>query len=534
MSRQCSERSTTFPPRAGGSRRREVRESTRAHRPWRVRQLLQGSLRAKCIVLIVSLEILLLVAVGVLVERQQHRAILEQTRLRALSIGTSLAALSEGYLLSYNFAKLEQAAAKLTTDDKDVIYTVVHLRDGEVAAYSEDRRSVARSQEGALQGTRLKDPISLRALQAQEPLVQRLTLPQTREPGYDVAIPVYLPESRQKWGTVRLGFSLRRAYRTIADTRRDLVVLSLIAIAGGIGLAVVFSWRIAQPIGQLVAKVQEIARGAYDQPIAIEAQDEIGALARAFEQMRRSLLVHVTGLAEEKDLLAASNQHLQETQQQLLYLAARVAHEVNNPLGIIKTAMRLLRDEPEEGVPHAELFEIMDAEVGRIARIVQEILAFARPSAPDESADVNAIIHGLEQLLTPNLQQKGIALTLRLEPALPHVRISADHLTQVLLNIVRNAEDAMPEGGQLTMHTATSPAGVEMRITDTGCGISAEDIRRLFDPFFTTKGQGPDGGTGLGLAVSHGIIRHAKGEITVESELRKGSTFRVRLPVGQG
>jgi signal transduction histidine kinase len=96
--------------------------------------------------------------------------------------------------------------------------------------------------------------------------------------------------------------------------------------------------------------------------------------------------------------------------------------------------------------------------------------------------------------------------------------------------MVRNAEDAMPEGGQLIIQTARSREGIQISITDTGCGIPAEHISRLFDPFFTTKGQGPDGGTGLGLAVSHGIIRNAEGEIVVESERHKGSTLRVRLP----
>jgi two-component system NtrC family sensor kinase len=295
-------------------------------------------------------------------------------------------------------------------------------------------------------------------------------------------------------------------------------------------LAVLFSIQISKPIGQLVTKVREIARGSYDQPIYINAKDEIGYLASAFEQMRMSLLVHMTGLAEEKDLLEASNKRLQETQQQLMYLAARVAHEVNNPLGVIKTAMRLLMDEPAEELPNSELFQIMDAEIGRIARIVQEILEFSRPSATDESVDVNAIIHSLDHLLTPNLQQKGIMLKLLLEPGLPHVRISADHLKQVILNMVRNAEDAMHEGGQLTIQTARSHAGVQMSITDTGCGIPAENISRLFDPFFTTKGKGPDGGTGLGLAVLYGIIRNAEGDIEVESELHKGSTFRVSFP----
>jgi len=502
--------------------------------PRRVLQLIQSSLRAKYVIALVSLEIFLMVAVGLLVDHHQRRMILDQTRLRAVALATSLTALSEGYLLSYNFAKLEQVAAKVTTDDDDVMYTVIHLRDGKVAAFSEDRQFAAFiKEEGALQGKILNDPITLRALQATEPLVQRLTVPQTKTPGYDVAIPVYITESSQKWGTVRLGFSLQRAYMTIAHTRRDLYLLSLAAIVGGALLAIVFSREISKPVGELVTKVREITAGAYDQPIAIAATDEIGYLARAFEQMRMSLLLHITGMAEEKDLLTKSNYHLQETQQQLMYLAARVAHEVNNPLGVIKTAMRLLSEGPAEDLPSAELFQIVDAEIGRIARIVQEILAFSRPNTASEIVEVNAVIQSLYQLFLPSLQQKGITLAMILEPELLQVPIASDHLKQVILNMVRNAEDAMPNGGQLTIQTTSSRAGVQISITDTGCGIPAENISHIFDPFFTTKGKGPDGGTGLGLAVSYGIVRKAEGDIEVESELHQGSTFRVSLPACQ-
>jgi methyl-accepting chemotaxis protein len=251
--------------------------------PRRALRLIQGSLRAKCIVVIVSLEITLMATVGLLMERHQRSGILEQTRLRALSLGTSLAALSEGYLLSYNFAKLEQVAEKITADDADVLYTVIHLRDGKVAAFSEDRRFIALSKEGAVQGKMLKDSVSLHALQATEPWIQRITLPQTRTPGYDVAIPVYVSESGQKWGTVRLGYSLQRAYVAIDHARRDLLVLSLVAIVCGTVLAVLFSRRISRPIAQLVTRVREIAQGSYDQPIRIAAKDEIGSLARSFE-----------------------------------------------------------------------------------------------------------------------------------------------------------------------------------------------------------------------------------------------------------
>jgi signal transduction histidine kinase len=143
--------------------------------------------------------------------------------------------------------------------------------------------------------------------------------------------------------------------------------------------------------------------------------------------------------------------------------------------------------------------------------------------------DVNAIIHSLAPLLAPTLQGKQITLGVRLEPGLPQVRMASDHLKQVLLNIVRNAEEAMPGGGRLVMQTTRQHNRVQVRITDTGGGIPAELLEQVFDPFFTTKGH--KGGMGLGLAVSHGLIDSANGRIDVESEVGKGSTFRVSLPV---
>ena len=236
-----------------------------------------GSLRAKFIVVIVSLEIALMGAVAVVVETHLRRAILEQTQLRALSLGASLAAMNQGSFLSYDFIQLERAAEKVTDEDADVIYVVAHLHDGKVAAYS--RRS-------DLQGKMLEDRVSQRALEAHEPLVQKIVMPQTREPGYDVATPVYALHSSKKWGTMRLGFSLKRAYAQIQQTRRALFVLSLVAILGGTSLAIFLAMRISQPIGQLVARVHEFAGGAYDRPLRVRARDEIGYLADAFEKMR--------------------------------------------------------------------------------------------------------------------------------------------------------------------------------------------------------------------------------------------------------
>jgi two-component system NtrC family sensor kinase len=510
----------------------QAQQSHLAALPLRVLRFIRGSLRAKFIIIIVSLQIAVMGAVTLVMERHQRSAILEQARLRALSIGMSLAALSEGYVLSYNFAKLEQAAEKVTADDADVRYAVTHLYDGRVAAFSG---------RDDLQGKKLDDPVSQRAVQAREPLLQDIAMPRTGEPGYDVAIPVFVPQSSKKWGTIRLGFSLKRAYGLIHQTTRALILLSLGAVLCGTSLAIFLAMRISKPIGELVTGVHAVARGAYGRPIEVNASDEIGYLAQTFEQMRISLQRHLASLADEKRRLEEANRRLQETQQQLIQserlaavgqMAARVAHEVNNPLAIIKTAIRIIRHQRQVVDPATEDLQVIEEEIDRIARIIRELLDFARPTPTQDLVQVNTVIRSLEGLLTQNLREREIALHIILEPELPLVRISADQLKQVILNMVRNAEDAMPQGGELTIRTARKGQMVEVGVTDTGCGIAKEHLGRLFDPFFTTKGK--ERGLGLGLSVSYGLIKGANGNIAVESEVGKGSTFRLSLPAAAG
>jgi signal transduction histidine kinase len=298
--------------------------------------------------------------------------------------------------------------------------------------------------------------------------------------------------------------------------------------------------RISKPVGQLVVGVHKFAGGAYDRPIQVDASDEIGYLAEAFERMRTSLQSHLAHLAKEKQRLEETNRQLQETQQQLLQserlaavgkLAARVAHEVNNPLAIIKTAICIMRTQTQENNltngTNGHL-QTIEEEINRIARILRELLDFSRPSPIEQMVDVNAVIQSLELLLAQNLREKQIALDVVLEPAVPRVQISADHLKQVLFNLVRNAEDAMPYGGHLMIRTAQAGDDLEVSVTDTGYGIAQEHIPYLFDPFFTTKAD--QGGMGLGLSVLYGLIKNAHGHIEVESEVGKGSAFRVILP----
>jgi two-component system, NtrC family, sensor kinase len=356
--------------------------------------------------------------------------------------------------------------------------------------------------------------------------------------GYDVAIPVFAPHSTKKWGTIRLGFSLQRVYERIYHTRLTLLWLSLGAIVCGTSLAITLALWVSRPIRQLVAGVQAFTKGSYDYPLQVDTHDEIGYLACTFAQMRTSLQRHLASLAEEQHRLEKANSCLQQMQQQLIQserlatvgkMAAWVAHEINNPLAIIKTSVRIIQNQSREDSKTIRRLHSIDEEVNRIAHILRELLDCSPASLTQEVVDVNAVIYSLEPLLAHTLQSEQISLHVMPEPGLPQVCMASDRLKQVLLNIIRNAEDAMPEGGDLVIQTTRQGDRIQVHITDTGGGIPPEHLGQVFVPFYTTKG--PKGGKGLGLAISYGLVASANGHIDVESAVGKGSTFRVSLPV---
>ena len=497
--------------------------------PQRLFQRHWRSLRVKFIVVIVALQLALMGVITVVMERHQRAGILDQARLRAISLALNLAALSEGNLFSYNFIKLEQTAEKMAADDQDVLYVIAHLYDGRVAVFSG---------RDDLQGTQLSDPISQRALQATAPLVQELLGVGTTVRGYDVAIPVFAPHSAKKWGTIRLGFSLQRVYERISHTRLTLLWLSLGAIVCGTSLAIMLALRVSRPIQQLVAGVQAFTRGSYDYPLQVDTHDEIGYLAGTFAQMRTALQRHLASLAEEQHRLEEANSRLQQMQQQLIQserlatvgqMAAWVAHEINNPLAIIKTSVRIIQKQSREDDQTIRRLHSIDGEVNRIAHILRDLLDCSPVSLTQEVVDVNAVLYSLEPLLAHTLESEQISLHVMLESGLPQVCMASDRLKQVLLNIIRNAEEAMSEGGDLVIQTTRQGDRIQVRITDTGGGIPPEHLGQVFAPFFTTKGH--EGGKGLGLAISYGLVASANGHIEVESEVGKGSMFRVSLPV---
>ena len=209
-------------------------------------------------------------------------------------------------------------------------------------------------------------------------------------------------------------------------------------------------------------------------------------------------------------------------------LAAGLAHEINNPLGIIKNYLRLISDEVDPEGPIPEFLDVVNNEVGRVARTVRELLDLSRPVERRlDPTDLNRVVKELVAITRSSLLDKEIEVTTELEETLPPVLASQDGLKRVFLNLIKNAEHAMPEGGTLAIRTEMNGKGIQAIFSDTGHGISPKDLAHIFDPFFSTKLEGD----GLGLAVSHQMMERFAGKIEVESTVSEGSTFTVWFPL---
>jgi len=209
-------------------------------------------------------------------------------------------------------------------------------------------------------------------------------------------------------------------------------------------------------------------------------------------------------------------------------LSAGMAHEIRNPLGSIKGAVEILRDDygPEDA--KYEFIQILLKETDRLNHIVQEFLGFARPKQPEfQQADLNAAIESVLALTAPEAKKTGVKVDKRLDLSIGIRSLDMSLLRQAFLNLVLNAIQAMDKGGVLTIVSALRGDSIEITVADTGIGISEENRKKLFSPFFTTKKNG----TGLGLAITYRIIENHRGTIDVASEQGKGTTFTVKIPI---
>ncbi len=252
----------------------------------------------------------------------------------------------------------------------------------------------------------------------------------------------------------------------------------------------------------------------------------------------RSLLVDIDRAVAQKKKL---DQQLIQSQKlaSVGELSSGIAHEINNPLAIIGQEIEwvkhlLKEDEAGRDLNSTELvdsFREIARQVDRCKEITHKLLDFARKSEPlVQNTDLNKLVEDMAKLVDREAVLKQIQIVRAYQADLPFVQTDGPLVRQVVLNLLTNAVFAIGENGTITVETRKSDENtVEILVKDTGCGIPQEDLGKIFDPFFTTKPQGQ--GTGLGLSICHGIVTRLGGEIQVESEMQKGSVFKICLPI---
>ena len=342
-------------------------------------------------------------------------------------------------------------------------------------------------------------------------------------------------QNQKVLGVLDITMSLAAVDHSMRTSQMRLLLFAVIAITAiSLIIYLLVKSLVLQPVRQIVAATHHVARGDLNYTINLDKNDEIGDLAKSFNDMTRQLSETQRQLYQSDKLASIGR------------LAAGVAHEINNPLTGVLTYSSYLLKRANAQPEIKEDLEVVVRETKRCREIVKGLLDFARQSPPEKrQIDINEVITRTIRIVQNQFAIQHIRLSTDLRPHLPLTQADVNQLQQVLINLFMNAGDAIGEkGGHIAVITSLADRTVggandvtggreyiQIRISDDGCGIPADNLNKVFEPFFTTKGQK---GTGLGLAVVWGIIEKHNGQITVESEIGKGTAFTILLPVEAG
>src|ERR1019366_8053736 len=487
-------------------------------------------LGTKLIVLLLGAMLVIFAFLGYLTIRLQRQHLEAAALLSAERITDIIRRNTSDYMLRNDREGLHHAISAMASEP-GVVRLRVFDRQGHIS-YSSDPSEINRSVDKDAEAcygchahqqtlTRLNRPNRFRVYRAQGQRVLAIISPSENQPECSNAACHAHPASQQILGVLDTHLSLARTDQQLAQGSWRMLACDALAMA-----AIAFlSWIFIRRVGDLAESFNIMSLQLR------AANEELVSWGRTLEER-----------VEQKtsELRRAHDEVLHvETMASVGKMAAVVAHEINNPLSGILTYSKLLKKwvdkdqvSGEKKQEAQQCLDLISSESRRCGELVRNLLSFSRQSPINvQSTDINRVVEQCTMLLRPNLKIAAIDLHTTLADGLPRLHCDPSQIEQVLLAVIVNAADAMPKGGNLWIDSRLCDDGshVALTVRDDGSGIPPDVLPKIFEPFVTTKENGH--GTGLGLAVSRGIVERHSGKISVESEVGKGTTVTITLPV---
>jgi signal transduction histidine kinase len=460
-------------------------------------------------------------AVLFVIQKREVRILFDGTRARAILIAQNLADVNLQPLVRYDQEAIQKEVDKRVSEQ--LPYIIFYNRAGTPfvanALAGDHPEILGRSHfdEDVRPGTLF---VHARRIRIQDRWLRVL----------EVEIPIFLPGNVLKWASVKIGLSLEPMYRDIGEIQVVLVLIGLGGVLLGILGGAVLARRITRPIRKLVDGTVRISRGDFSRTIDIPPGDEIGDLARSFNEMTEDLL-------QTRERVDTANRRLVQAEKlaSIGRLAATIAHEIRNPLTSVKLNIQKVAEDGGLASGDREHVSLSLEGIGQIEKFVKELLNYTR------AADLNLERFPLEQIieesfkmLRDTLDRKAIVVEKHYAPGLPAVLVDGDKMRQVFLNLLRNSEEALPRGGRISVSLDLAASGgrkkIRIRLSDDGPGIPEKDRDGVFEPFFTTKPSG----FGLGLANARKILEQHSGSIRLAKKRGPGACFVILIPCEEG
>ena len=477
---------------------------------------LKISLYTRFIIAITFILIFLVGSILFLIERREVRTIFEESKSRGVLTARHIASLNLESLTFWDAVGIKNNIERKIDDS--LIYVVIYDKFRSpyvVSDHIRDNEEIWRS--------RLPEKVSeeMSAMGRRDLRLEGKTVPII-----EIEVPVYAEGTQDYWGSVKVGLSLEENRKEIRQTRLMLILIGCGGFLLGLIGAVVLAKRITGPLQKLVEGTVRISKGDFTQTISVGSRDEIGDLARSFNEMTKDLL-------ETRRRMEDANLKLIQAEKlaSIGRISASIAHEIRNPLTSVKLNIQKLMQNEHLDEEEKEHLSISQEGIGQIEKFIKELLNFTRVSDLNpERFSVVQIVEESLKMMRNSFQEKKIVLEKNFAADLPSVVVDGDKIRQVFLNILRNAVEAVEEGGKIGLALSrvkeNGVARIKVRISDDGCGIPEKDWENIFEPFYTTKPSG----FGLGLSNARKIVEQHRGSLRVTKTKGKGTTFEVRIP----